>query len=153
MECRPAWVLTALILGTMGLPSAASAAACLLTPEELKVATGREFGAGQESKSVDGSDMCSYPEVATPTRKLMLNVINERGKAAYESRLRLLTFGKKDIRLNGVGDAAYLSGTAAGVLKGDRLITLTNVRRPGTPELEPERIVTLLQRALDRAGK
>jgi hypothetical protein len=61
--------------------------------------------------------------------------------------------GKKEIGLKGVGDAAYFNGTAAGVLSGDKLITVSNVRRPSAPEIPPERIVTLLQAALARAGK
>lgn len=153
MEIRPVCVLTALLLVTMGLPSGASAAACLLTPEELRAATGREFIAGREGKAVDGSDLCAYAEVAMPARKLAVNVIASRGKAAYESRMRLLSMGKKEIGLKGVGDAAYFNGTAAGVLSGDKLITLSNLRRASAPKIAPERIVTLLQAALGRAGK
>lgn len=153
MEIRPLRVLTTLLLVTIGVPAGASAAACLLTPEELRAATGREFIAGQEGKAADGSALCTYAEVAVPTRKLAVNVIASRGKAAYESRVRLLSMGKKEIGLKGVGDAAYFNGTAAGVLSGDKLVTLSNVRRASAPEIAPERIVTLLQAALDRAGK
>lgn len=153
MQIRACCVLAGLVLGTLGLPSAASAAACLLTVEELRTATGREFGAGQEGKAVDGSELCAYSEAAAPTRKLTVNVIASRGKAAYENRLRLLTMGKKEIGLKGVGDAAYFNGTAAGVLTGDKLITLSGVRRASSPDIPPARIVTLLQAALDRAAK
>jgi len=153
MEIRPFCVLAMLFLATTGLPGAASAAACLLTPEELEAATGREFSAGQEGKAADGSELCAFAEVAAPTRKLSVNVIASRGKAAYESRLRLLSMGKKDISLKGAGDAAYFNGTAAGVLSGDKLITLSNLRRASAPEIPSERIVVLLQAALGRAGK
>lgn len=153
MEIRPFCVFTTLWLLMTGLPSVASAAACLLTPEELRAATGREFTAGQEGKAVDGSDLCAYAEVAMPARKLAVNVIASRGKAAYESRMRLLSIGKKEIGLKGVGDAAYFNGTAAGVLTGDKLITLSNLRRASAPEIPSERIVTLLQAALGRARK
>ena len=61
--------------------------------------------------------------------------------------------GKKEIGLKGVGDGAYFNGTSAGVLSGDKLITLSNVRRASAPEIPAERIVTLLQAALGRAGK
>ena len=150
MPIRPFRVLAGLALWALALPSVA---ACLLTPEELRTATGREFSAGKESKAVDGSDMCTYHEVAAPTRKLSINVIQSRGKASFESRMRLLSMGQKEIGLKGVGDAVYFNGTSAGVLTGDKLITLSGVRRPSAPELPPERVVTLLQAALNRAGK
>lgn len=153
MNRRPICVLTALGLLTLGLPAAASAAACVLTPAELQSATGREFGAGQEGKAVDGSGLCAYAEVAAPTRKMTVNVVESRAKAAFESRVRLLTTSKKDIALKGVGDAAYFNGTSAGVLAGDKLIVLSGVRRPGSPDIPSERIVALLQAALGRASK
>jgi hypothetical protein len=66
--------------------------------------------------------------------------------------MRLLKVGKQPIDLQGVGDAAYFNGTAAGVLVGDRLITLSGVRRGSSKDaaIAPERIVTLLQAAIGR---
>jgi hypothetical protein len=153
MKNRPLPALAGLVLLALGAPSVASAAACLLTVDELRTATGREFGAGQEGKAVDGSGLCVYAEAAAPTRKLTVNVIESRGKAAFDSRMRMLTMSKKEIGLKGVGDAAYFNGTAAGVLKGDKLITLSGVRRPSSPAIPQERIAALLQAALGRATK
>lgn len=146
-------VLATVALLALGLPCAASATACLVTVAELQTATDRAFGAGQESKAVDGSPLCVYAEVAAPTRKLIVNVIESRGKAGFDSRVRLLTMSKKEIGLKGVGDAAYYNGTSAGVLKGDRLITFSGVRRAASKDIPPERIVALLQAALGRASK
>ena len=141
--------LSAVVI-TLALPVVASATACIVTPGELQTATGRSFNAGQESKAVDGSAVCSYTEADAPKRRLVINVIESRGKAQIESRKRLLSRGDKPIDLPGVGDAAYYNGTSAGVLSGDRLIAFTNLQRPGTPKAAPEKITALLQAALGR---
>jgi hypothetical protein len=144
-----------MVLLALALPATALATACLVTAGELQTATGRAFGPGVESKSVDGAPLCIYAEVAAPQRRLTLNLLEQRGKAQFESRTRLLKMGKKPIELQGVGDAAYFNGTAAGVLQGDKLITFTGIRRmESTNEHIPsQRIVALLQAALGRLPK
>jgi len=147
----PSLVLRVVAVFALGSPGAALANACLVTPAELQTATGRAFSSGQESKAVDGSPLCIYAETDAPQRKLTVNVIASRGKAAYDSRMRMLQMGKKSIDLKGVGDAAYFTGPAAGVLTGDTLITFSNVQRAGSKEPIPsERIVALLKAALGR---
>jgi hypothetical protein len=149
----PFSVLSAMVVLALGVPSGVLASACLVSVEELQTATDRTFSAGQEGKAVDGSPLCVYAEAAAPTRKLIINVLESRGKAGFESRLRLLNVGKKEIGLKGVGDAAYYNGTSAGVLTGDRLIAFSGVRRAASKDIPPERIVALLQAAVVRAAK
>jgi hypothetical protein len=149
----PSFALPAVAVLALGAPVAALANACILTPSELQTATGRSFNAGQESKAVDGSSVCSYTEVAAPKKRLVVNVIESKGKARFESSKRLLTMSRKDIGLAGVGDAAYFNGPSAGVLSGDKMIALSGVERAQVAAVPPERIVALLQIALGRLPK
>lgn len=127
--------------------------ACLLTPAELQAATGRAFNEGQATRVVgDGSPLCVYAETGQPQRKLTIGVSTQSARRQFESRMRLLRMGNKPIELAGVGDAAYFNGTAAGVLAGDRFISLSGLRRGASKDeqIAPERVVGLLQAALKR---
>lgn len=132
--------------------SAALANPCLVTPAELKAATGRDFSEGAAGKDITGQyDECTYAEKAAPTRKLIISVRVTKAQAQYESRKRLLHFGKDPIDLAGVGDAAFFSGVAAGVLKGDTAIFVSGVRRASDPKIEREKVAELLRAAVKRA--
>jgi hypothetical protein len=137
----------------LGLPVVALAKACIFTPAELQTATGRAYNAGQESKAVDGSSVCSYTEVDAPKKRLVVNVIESKGKVRFESSKRLLKMTRKSIDLAGVGDAAYFNGPSAGVLSGDKVIALTGVERAQVAAVPPERVVALLGIALERLPK
>ncbi len=128
--------------------------ACLLTPAELQTLTGRAFAEGQASKAAgDGSPLCHYPEKDNPKRKLTIGVSSSNAQSQFDSRVRLLQRGGESIELKGVGDRAYFNGTAAGVLAGDTLITISNLRRSSDAKIAPEQVVSLLQRALKSAKR
>ena len=125
--------------------------ACLLTPSELQALTGRAFGDGEASKNLgDGSPLCHYAEKANPRRKLTFGVSSTNAQRQFESRVRLLQASGKSIALEGVGDRAYYNGTAAGVLAGDRLISLSNLRRASDPAIAADKVVALLQAVLEK---
>lgn len=150
------FTLPAVALLSLGFPAVGLANACMLTPAELQSLVGRAFNAGQESKAVDGSSVCSYTEVALPKRRLLINVIDSKAKVRFESAKRLLKMTNKPIDLSDVGDAAYYNGTAAGVLSGDRMISFSGVKPPPGSKpshLPPEQIVALLKAALNQAPK
>ncbi len=126
--------------------------ACLLTPAELQAATGRAFAAGQSAKNLgDGSPLCHYAEKDKPQRKLTVGVSSTNAQRQFESRMRLLQMGSASIKLDGVGDRAYFSGTAAGVLAGDKLISISNLRRSPDPKIAPDKAAELLRAALKAA--
>lgn len=126
--------------------------ACLLTPAELQALTGRAFSDGQASKNLgDGSPLCHYAEKDNPQRKLTIGVSSANAQRQFESRMRLLQAGGKSIDLKGVGDGAYFNGTAAGVLSGDKLITISNLRRAADPKIAPEKVAAMLQSVLKAA--
>lgn len=153
---KPLFVLPALAVLSLGLPAVGLAQACILTPTELQTTVGRAFNAGQESKAVDGSSVCSYTEVASPKRRLLINVIDSKANMRFESAKRLLKASNKPIDLAGAGDAAYYNGTAAGALSGDRMIAFSGLKPPPGSKpshLAPEQIVALLKAALDRLPK
>lgn len=132
---------------------AALANPCLVTPAELKAATGRDFTDGEAGKDITGQyEQCAYAEKAKPTRKLIVSIRNDKAKEQYEASKRLLHFGNESIDLANVGDAAYFSGVAAGVMKGDRAILVSGVRRASDPKIEREKVAELLRAALKRAG-
>jgi hypothetical protein len=123
-----------------------------LTPSELQTLTGRAFSDGQASKNLgDGSPLCHYVEKANPQRKLTIGVSSTNAQRQFESHMRLLQMGSKSIDLKGVGDRAYFNGTAAGVLSGDKLITISNLRRAADPKIAPEMVVAMFQSALKAA--
>lgn len=133
--------------------AAALANPCVVTPAELKAATGRDFGEGAAGKDITGQyEQCTYAETAKPTRKLIVSVRTVKAKEQYESSKRLLQMGKDPIDLAGVGDAAYFSGVAAGVLQGNKAILVSGVRRASDPKIEREKAAELLRAALKRAG-
>ena len=126
--------------------------ACLLTPSELQTLTGRAFSDGEASKALgDGSPLCHYAEKDNPKRKLTIGVSSSNAQRQFESRVRLLQRSGESIDLKGVGERAYFNGTAAGVLSGDRLITISNLRRASDPKIAPEKVIAMLQRALTKA--
>lgn len=134
-------------------PLALAEGACLLTPAELQAATGRAYSEGQATKVVgDGSPLCVYAETAQPQRKLTIGVSTQNARRQFESRMRLLKMGNKPIDLAGVGDAAYFNGTSAGVLAGERFISLSGLRRGASKDQQvtPQRVVGLLQAVLKR---
>lgn len=139
--------LTVLTLALTHASVAMAEEPCLFTPEQLKVATGRAYAAGEAMKDAAGQPLCAYAEVERPKRKLVVGLHTEKARPQFESRVRLLKMGKK-IELEGVGDAAYFNGTAAGVLQGERFVSLTNLRRAGDPALEPTKVAQLLKAAL-----
>jgi hypothetical protein len=150
---NPSFMFPAIAALALASPVVASAKGCIFTPAELQTATGRSFNAGQESKAVDGSSVCSYTEVAAPKKRLVVNVIESKGKVRFDSSKRLLTMSKKPIDLAGVGDAAYFNGPSAGVLSGDKMIALSGVERAQVPDVPPERVVALLELAIARLPK
>ncbi|HET6397610.1 MAG TPA: hypothetical protein VFF91_12335 [Pseudoxanthomonas sp.] len=133
-------------------PAAVADDACLLTPDELKAATGQDYRPGQPGLELGtGAPLCHYLRVAQPGR---LTVGLHRGtgaRAQFQRRQGLLgkTAGR-DIALPGVGEAAYAGGTAAGVLVGDAYVALSGTRRPSEPELDPEAVRGLLRAAVAR---
>jgi hypothetical protein len=150
------FALSAVAVLSLGFPAVGLANACILTPAKLQTLVGRAFNAGQESKAVDGSSVCSYTEVDSPKRRLVINVIESKADVRFESAKRLLKMSNKPIDLAGVGDAAYYNGTAAGVLSKDRMIAFSGVKPPPGSKpshLAPEQIVALLKAALEQASK
>jgi hypothetical protein len=140
-------------VGLLACALAHADGACLLTPSELQTLTGRAFSDGEASKNLgDGSPLCHYAEKDNPRRKLTIGVSSTNAQRQFESHMRLLQASGKSIDLKGVGDRAYFNGTAAGVLSGDRLITLSNLRRAADPKIAPENVVATLQLALKMAG-
>lgn len=145
----------ALIAGISLLACAAARAdtACLLTSSDLQTLTGRAFIDGEPGKNLgDGSSLCHYAEKDNPRRKLTIGMSSVNAQSQFESRMRLLQGSGKSIELKGVGDRAYFTGTAAGVLSGGKLITLSNLRRSSDPTIAPEQLVATLQIALKKAG-
>lgn len=139
-------------LGLLACVVAQADDACPLTPSELQTLTGRAFGEGEASKNLgDGSPLCHYAEKDNPRRKLTIGVSSTNAQRQFESRMRLLKTGSKSIELQGVGDRAYFNGTAAGVLSGDKLITVSNLRRASDPEIAAEKVVALLQAVLKKS--
>ncbi len=140
------------IAGTALLSGVAHASdACLLTPAQLQTLTGRAFAEGEPGKNLgDGSPLCHFAEQANPKRKLTIGVSSTNARQQFDSRVRMLQTGGKPITLDGVGDGAYYNGTSAGVLDGDRLITLSNLRRASDPKIEPAKVVAALQAMLKK---
>jgi hypothetical protein len=139
-------------IGLLACATAQADSACLLTPAELQTLTGRAFSDGQASKNLgDGSPLCHYAEKDDPKRKLTIGVSSTNAQRQFESRMRLLQMGSKSIDLKGVGDRAYFNGTSAGVLAGDKLITISNLRRAADPQIAPEKVVATFQLALKMA--
>jgi hypothetical protein len=146
---RAALALMISMIATTSLADASNA--CLLSADELKAATSREFAPGVPTKAADGSLLCAYAERANPKRQLTIQTSSEKAKQQFESRVRLLSTGRASIALAGVGDAAYYNGTAAGVLVGDKLIAIGGLRRATDPKIAPENVERLLQLAIDQA--
>lgn len=142
-------VVTLLIRSTVSADTA-----CLLTPAQLQVATGRAFAAGVAATNPgDNSPLCHYAQKDNAKRVLTIGVSSTRAQAQFDSRLRLLQRGNTSIALQGVGDRAYFSGTAAGVLSGETLISVSNLRRAGDPEIGSDKVVALLRSALEASGR
>ena len=129
--------------------NAFAASPCLLTPAELQSATGRAFIEGQETKTAVGDPLCVYAEQARPQRKLTIEVTTNKASQRFDSRIRLLQMGKDPITLSGVGDRAYYNGTAAGVLSGERMIAIGQLRRSSDPKISADKVAQLLRSALD----
>jgi hypothetical protein len=146
---RAALALMISMIATASLADASNA--CLLSTDELQAATSREFAPGEPTKAADGSLLCAYAERANPKRHLTIQTSSEKAKQQFESRVRLLSTGRASIALAGVGDVAYYSGTAAGVLVGDRLIAIGGLRRAPDPKIASEKVARLLQLAIERA--
>lgn len=148
-------VSRAVLAAGMGLLACAMAqadSACLLTPAELQSLTGRAFSEGQIAKDPgDGSPLCHYPQSDNPRRKLTIAVTSSNAQRRFEAHLRLLNLGKDSIEVEGVGDRAYYNGTSAGVLSGNKLITISNLRRGADPKIAADKVVAMLQVALKKA--
>ena len=128
--------------------------ACLVTPAQLQSATGRVFADGEAATNPgDGSPLCHYAQKDNAKRVLTIGVSSTKAKAQFDSRLRLLQRGSASIALQGVGDRAYFSGTAAGVLSGDTLVSISNLRRAGDPAIASDAVVELLRSALEASGR
>ncbi|HEY0939744.1 MAG TPA: hypothetical protein VGE08_06580 [Steroidobacter sp.] len=142
-------------VASMGLLACAVAradSACLLTPAQLQSLTGRSFSEGEIGKDPgDGSPLCHYAQTDNPRRKLTIGMTSAQAERRFESRLRMLQMGRKSIEIDGVGDRAYYNGTSAGVLSGNKLITFSNLRRASDPEIAAEKVVAMLQVALQKA--
>lgn len=120
--------------------------ACLLTPAQLQDLTGRAFEEGQPGRNAgDGSPLCHYAERANPKRRLTIGVSSTNAQQQFDSRARMLQTGGRSIELQGVGEAAYYNGTAAGVLSGGRLFSISNLRRASDPKIEPEKVAAALR--------
>lgn len=141
-----------IVVGAVLLNGAAWAeSACLLTPAQLQTLTGRTFAEGQLATNPgDGSPLCHYAEQSSPSRKLTIGVSSTNAAKQFDSRVRMLQMGSKSIALDGVGDRAYYNGTSAGVLDGDRLVTISSLRRASDPKIEPGKVVDALRAALKK---
>lgn len=142
-----------LVLMLIGFLFAGTVAAdpCLLTPDELKQATGRAFEAGVPGKDIATQEpQCTYAEKNKPKRSVMVRILTEKAAQRYAANKRLVSFGNDPLDLEGVGEAAFYSGTTAGVLLGERAIILSTLRRAGDPKLERAAVVDLLRKAAER---
>lgn len=143
----------AIIAALLACSAAAAETACLLTPAALQKATSRAFAEGQLARNLgDDSPLCHYAEKDNPQRKLTVGVSVANARQQFESRLRLLQMSGKSIELKDVGDRAYYNGTSAGVLAGDKLISISNLRRAGQPKIAQEKVQELLRAAIEAAG-
>lgn len=143
---------SAVIAALLACSAAGAENACLLTPAALQKATSRTFVEGQPARNLgDDSPLCHYAEKDNPQRKLTVGVSATKAKQQFESRLRLLQMSGKSIELKDVGDRAYYNGTAAGVLTGDKLISISNLRRAGQPQIAQEKVQELLRAAIEAA--
>lgn len=147
-------IATIAVVALLVHSTASAADACLLTPAQLQAATGRAFAAGEAATNPgDNSPLCHYAQTDNAKRVLTIGVSSTRAQAQFDSRLRLLQRGNASIALQGVGDRAYFSGTAAGVLSGDTLISISNLRRAGEPDIASDKVVALLRSALEASGR
>ena len=139
-----------MLLGFLFVGSVA-ANPCLLTVEELQQATGREFESGTPGKDIATQEpQCTYAETKNPKRHVMVRILTEKAAQRYASNKRLVSFGKDPIELDGVGDAAFYTGTTAGVLLGERAIILSTLRRASDAEIERSTVTDLLRKAAER---
>lgn len=149
-KARVLSIMTLALAATLG-PSAEASGGCLVTPAELEAATGRVFEEGRSGKDITQQhDECVYAEKNQAKHKLVISVRTVNARQQFESRKRLLTMGKDSIDIEDVGDAAWFSGVAAAVLKGDRALFLSGVRRASDPNIPREKIAELLRAALKR---
>jgi hypothetical protein len=134
------------ILGVLMFSGQVFAAdACLLSPEELSTATGREFSAGEARKDIaTGEPQCFYAQKANPKRGVLLRIQSEKAAKRFEATKRVTTFGSEPVDVPGVGDAAYFNGTSAGVLAGQQAVILS-LRGAGDPKIAREKVADLLK--------
>lgn len=147
----------ALLASTLFFAATGSAAAtpespCLLSGAELSSFAGRVFADGTASKTAVGTPMCVYSEKDRPRRKLTIEVSSTNAASQFDSRVRLLQRGKASIEMAGIGDRAYFNGTAAGVLKGDTLVAVGQLRRSSDPEISRDNAGNLLRLLAERVS-
>jgi hypothetical protein len=137
----------------MMLACAGSAAAdpCLLTPAELHATTGREFEAGTPGQDIVTQEPhCTYRETKNAKRHVMVRILTQKAPKRFEASKRTVHFGKDPIDLEGVGEAAFYSGTTAGVLLGEQAIILSTLRRASDPKIDRAVVADLLRKAAER---
>lgn len=134
-------------LGVLMFAGQAFAAdACLLTPEELSTATGREFSAGEGRKDIaTGEPQCFYAQKANPKRGVLLRIQSEKAASRFAATKRVTTFGSDPVDVPGIGDAAFFNGTSAGVLAGEQAAILSSLRGAGEPKIAREKVAELLK--------
>lgn len=139
-------------LGLLASPSAVADTPCLLTGAELSSFAGRAFADGAASKTAVGTPMCVYTEKDRPKRKLTIEVSSTNAASQFDSRVRLLQRGKASIEIAGIADRAYFNGTAAGVLKGDTLVAVGQLRRSSDPDISRDSASNLLRLLAERVS-
>lgn len=147
MKCRLPPILASTLLLWAG--AAGAAGPCLLSAEELTAATGRPFATGEPGQDAAGTPICVYAQTDSPRRRLILGVAGDKARTRYQAQARLLA-REPGSRLDGVGEAAYYNGSAAGALAGERFVFLSQLRRGSDPEIAPQRVAELLDKALAR---
>ena len=139
--------LVALSLGVLlSAGQAIAADACLLSPELLLSATGREFSAGEARKDIaTGEPQCFYAQKVNPKRGVLLRIQSEKAATRFASTKRATSFGSEPVDLPGIGDAAYFNGTSAGVLAGENAAILSNLRAANDPKIDRAKVAELLK--------
>jgi hypothetical protein len=132
--------LTFVLLAALAAaPLSAQNRACqLLTPDEVKAATGVSYGAPQAETTPQGDITCMYSN--GPSKKFSIAVHEKDGKPLYE---RNKAFASKRMTVTpvaAVGDDAYLATLATfnqlSFLKGDTVVAITIIGAPGPAPLQ-----------------
>lgn len=124
---------------TAAMPLSAQNRACqLLTPDEVKAATGISYGTPQAETRSQGDVTCTYS--SGPVKTFAIAIHEKDGKALYARNKAAASKRMTVTAVAGLGDDAYLAVFGAvnqlSFLKGDTVVALTIMGQPGAGPLQ-----------------